>query len=46
MEEENTIYDEEGMEEQVESDEISPEEEGFMRGYEQEAEKKEEEKEE
>ena len=40
MGEEDTIYDEDGMEEQVEDDEISPEEEGFMRGYEQETKEK------
>ena len=40
MGEEDTIYDEDGMEEQVEDDEISPEEEGFMRGYEKESEEK------
>jgi hypothetical protein len=33
MPEEESIYDEEGREEQVEDDEISPEEEGFMQGY-------------
>ena len=31
---EESIYDEEEREEQVEDGEISPEEEGFMRGYE------------
>ena len=30
---EESIYDEEEREEQIESDEISAEEEGFMRGY-------------
>ena len=32
-EEDETIYDEEGREEMVEDSEISPEEEGFMQGY-------------
>jgi len=31
---EESVYDEESREEQVEADEISPEEEGFMQGYE------------
>ncbi len=42
--EEETVYDEEGREELVEGDEVSPEEAGFMKGYEdadQEKEKKE-----
>lgn len=34
MPEDESIYDEEGREEQVEDDEISAEEEGFMQGYE------------
>jgi hypothetical protein len=45
-EEEENVYDEEGREELVDSDEIDPEEEGFMKGYEdadEEKEKKEEE---
>ena len=45
-EEEETVYDEKGREEQVESGEISPEEEGFMKGYEDADEEKEENKEE
>jgi len=44
MEEEN-IYEKEGAEEKLESDEISPEEEGFIKGYEEGAEEKEEESE-
>jgi len=44
--EDESIYDEEGREEQIEDDEISPEEEGFMRGYDDaEEESKEEDKE-
>ncbi|MBW2975254.1 hypothetical protein KY366_06050 [Candidatus Woesearchaeota archaeon] len=39
---ESSIYDEEGREDLVEDDEMSAEEEGFMRGYE-EAEESEEE---
>ncbi len=42
---EETIYDEEGREEMVDDSEISPEEEGFMNGYDsadEEEEKKEE----
>jgi hypothetical protein len=31
---ENSIYDEEGREDLVDDDEMSPEEEGFMKGYE------------
>jgi hypothetical protein len=34
MSEEETIYDEEGREDLVDDAEISPEEEGFMKGYE------------
>ena len=45
-EEEETVYVEKGREEQVESGEISPEEEGFMKGYEDADEEKEENKEE
>jgi len=47
-EKEETIYDEEGREELVEDGEISPEEAGFMQGYDSadEEEKKEEEKDE
>lgn len=47
--EEETVYDEEGREELVEGDGVSPEEAGFMKGYEdadEEKEKKEKEKEE
>ena len=33
-EEDETIYDEEGREDLVDDAEISPEEEGFMKGYE------------
>jgi hypothetical protein len=40
--EEETVYDEEGREELVESGEISPEEEGFMKGYEEADEEKKE----
>jgi len=40
--EEETVYDKEGREELVESDEINPEEEGFMKGYEDADEEKEE----
>ena len=47
---EGTVYDEEGREELVEDGEISPEEAGFMKGYdaadEEEKEEEEEEKEE
>lgn len=32
-EEDETIYDEEGREDMVDDSEISPEEEGFMKGY-------------
>lgn len=32
---ETSIYDEEGREDLVADDEMSPEEEGFMRGYEE-----------
>ena len=34
-EEKDTIYDDEGREEMIDDDELSPEEEGFMRGYEE-----------
>jgi len=34
-EEEVTVYDEEGREDMIEDGELSPEEEGFMRGYEE-----------
>ena len=46
---EDSVYDEEGREELVESDEVSPEEQAFMQGYEdadEEKEEKEEKKEE
>ena len=45
---EETVYDKEGREELVSDDELSPEEEGFMRGYEEsdESEKKKEDEEE
>ncbi len=45
---ENSIYDEEGREDLVADDEMSAEEEGFMKGYEEanESEESEEEKEE
>ncbi len=39
--EEETVYDEEGREELVEGGEISPEEAGFMQGYEKADEEKE-----
>jgi len=39
---EGEIYDEEGRKDMVESDEMSPEEEGFMAGYDKEPEKKKE----
>ena len=32
---EDSVYDKEGREELVESDEVSPEEEAFMKGYEE-----------
>jgi len=32
-EEKETVYDEEGREDQLEDDELSPEEEAFMKGY-------------
>ena len=32
--EEDSVYDEEGREELIESDEVSPEEQAFMKGYE------------
>ena len=50
--EEETVYDEEGREELVEGDGVSPEEAGFMKGYDEadeekkEKEEKEEEKDE
>ena len=40
--EEETVYDEEGREELVDSGEMSPEEAGFMQGYEEADEEKEE----
>lgn len=43
--EEETVYDEEGREELVDGGEMSPEEAGFMQGYEQADEEKEEKKE-
>lgn len=39
--EKETIYDEEGRENMGDSDEITPEEEGFMKGYESADERKE-----
>lgn len=39
---ENSIYDEEGREDLVSADEMSAEEEGFMKGYEEADEKKDE----
>jgi len=42
--EEETVYDEEGREELVDSGEMSPEEAGFMQGYEQADEEKKEKK--
>ena len=39
--EKETIYDEEGREDMGDSDEISPAEEGFMKGYESADERKE-----
>ena len=44
--EEETVYDEEGREELVDGDEVSPEEAGFMKGYEDADEEKKEKKEE
>jgi len=44
--EEDSVYDEEGREELVDSGEMRPEEAGFMQGYEQADEEKEEKKEE
>jgi len=41
-EKEENVYDEEGREELVDSGEISPEEAGFMQGYEKADEEKEE----
>jgi len=43
---ESEVYDEEGREDMVESDGMSPGEEGFMSGYDEEPEKKKEVKEE
>ena len=40
--EEDSVYDKEGREELIESDEVSPEEQGLMKGYEDAAEEKEE----
>ena len=40
--EEDNVYNEEGREELVESGELSPEEAGFMKGYEEADEEKEE----
>jgi len=40
--EEDNVYDEEGREELVDSEELSPEEAGFMKGYEEADEEKEE----
>lgn len=45
-EEDETVYDEKGREELVEDGEISPEEAGFMQGYDEADESEEEEKEE
>ena len=42
--EEDTVYDEESREELVDSGEMSPEEAGFMQGYEQADEEKKEKK--
>jgi len=44
--EEETVYDEEGREKLVDSGEMSPEEAGFMQGYEKADEEKKEKKEE
>lgn len=44
--EKDTVYDEKGREELLEGGEISSEEEGFMRGYEESDDEKEEKKEE
>jgi hypothetical protein len=44
--EEETVYDEEGREELVEGDGVSPEEAGFMKGYEDADEENKEKKEE
>ena len=38
---EEEIYDEEGREEMVDDDEVSPEEDGFMQGYDDASEEKE-----
>jgi hypothetical protein len=46
MAEEETIYDEEGREDLVDDAEISPEEEGFMKGYEDASEEEPEDKDE
>jgi len=43
--EEDNVYNEEGREELVESGELSPEEAGFMKGYEEADEEKEEDEE-
>ncbi len=40
-EEKETIYDKEGREDQLEDDELSPEEEAFMKGYDEANEEKE-----
>jgi len=42
----DSIYDEEGREEMVDDSEISPEEEGFMQGYDEASDDKEEDDEE
>ncbi|MBS3098029.1 hypothetical protein J4209_04515 [Candidatus Woesearchaeota archaeon] len=44
--EEKTIYDSDGREDLVEDDELTPQEEGFMQGYDTEEEKEEKGKEE
>ena len=44
--EEDNVYDEEGREELVDSEELSPEEAGFMKGYDEADEEKEEDTEE
>lgn len=43
---EDSVYDKEGREELIEGDEVSPEEEAFMKGYEEADEEEEEKKEE
>ena len=40
--EKETVYDKKAREKQLEDDELSPEEEGFMKGYEEADEEKEE----